>query len=99
MKPKHYSYSDLAHSRFYIYIDVGLKDLAKPSPFHIKSKTHVEEEEMPEDEQRESRLPGYTAEDDLVLDKPKSRKGKNATSLEAVPLSILKEVSSPMGQP
>ena len=44
------------------------------NPFHIKPKAHVEEEEMPEDEQRESRLPGYTAEDDLVLDRPKSRK-------------------------
>ena len=31
---------------------------------------------MPEDEQRESRLPRYTAEDDLVLVRPKSRKGK-----------------------
>ena len=31
---------------------------------------------MPEDEQRESRLPGYTAKDNLVLGKPKSRKGK-----------------------
>ena len=45
---------------------MGLKDLAKPSPFHIKLKVHAEEEEMPEDEQRESRLPGYTAEDDPV---------------------------------
>ena len=31
---------------------------------------------MPEDEQRESRLPGYTAEDDPVLGRPKSRKVK-----------------------
>ena len=31
---------------------------------------------MPEDEQREPRLPGYTAEDDPVLNRPKSRKGK-----------------------
>ena len=31
---------------------------------------------MSEDEQRELRLPGYTAEDDPVLSKPKSRKGK-----------------------
>ena len=44
--------------------------------FHIKPKTHAKEEEMPEDEQRESRLLGYTAEDDPVLDRPKSRKGK-----------------------
>ena len=41
---------------------MGLKDLAKPSPFYIRPKAHVEEEEMFEDEQRESRLPGYTAE-------------------------------------
>ena len=38
--------------------------------------THAEEEEMSEDEQRESRLSGYTVEDDPVLDRPKSRKGK-----------------------
>ena len=31
---------------------------------------------MFEDEQKESRLPGYTAKDDPVLDRPKSRKGK-----------------------
>ena len=55
---------------------MGLKDLAKPSPFYIRPKAHVEEEEMFEDEQRESRLPGYTAEDDPVLGRPKSQKGK-----------------------
>ena len=44
--------------------------------FHIKPKAHAEEEEMPEDEQRESKQPGYTIEDDLVLGRPKSRKGK-----------------------
>ena len=33
----------------YIYI-VGLKDLAKPSPFHIKPKAHAEKEETSEDE-------------------------------------------------
>ena len=29
---------------------MGLKDLAKPNPFHIEPKAHVEDEEMPEDE-------------------------------------------------
>ena len=29
---------------------MGLKDLAKPSLFHIKYKAHAEEEEMPKDE-------------------------------------------------
>ena len=78
---------------------MGLKDLAKLGPFHIKPKAHVEEEEMSEDEQRGSRLPGYTTEDDPVLGRPKSQKGKNATSPEAIPSSIPKEVPSPMGQP
>ena len=70
-----------------------------PSPFHIKPKAHAEEEEMSEDEQRESRLPGYTTKDDPVLGRPKSQKGKNAMLPEAVPSSILKEVSSPVSQP
>ena len=78
---------------------MGLKDLAKLNPFHIKPKAHVEEEEMSEDEQRESKLPGYTVKDDPVLSRPKSQKGKNATSPEAVPSSIPKEVPNPMGQP
>ena len=37
---------------------------------------HAEEEEMSEDEQRKSRPLGYAAENDLVLDRPKSRKGE-----------------------
>ena len=55
---------------------MGLKNLAKPSPFHIKPKAHAEEEEVPEDEQRESKLPGYTTENDPVLGRTKSQKGK-----------------------
>ena len=54
----------------------GAKGSRDPDPFHIKPKAHVEEEEMSEDEQREPRLPGYTAEDDPVLDRPKSQMGK-----------------------
>ena len=77
----------------------GTKGSRDSGPFHIKPKAHAEEEEMPEDEQRESRLSGYTAEDDPFLDRPKSRKKKSTTSLEAVPSSIPKEVPSPMGQP
>ena len=45
-------------------------------PFHIKPKAYAEEEGMLEDEQRESRLLGYTAKDDPILGRPKSRKGK-----------------------
>ena len=54
----------------------GIKRSRDSGPFHIRPMAHAEEEEMPEDEQRESRLLGYTAEDDPVLDRPKSRKGK-----------------------
>ena len=54
----------------------GAKGSGDSGPFHIKLKAHAEEEETPEDEQREPRLPGYTAKDDLVLGRPKSRKGK-----------------------
>ena len=54
----------------------GAKGSGDPGPSHIKPKAHAEEEEMPEDEQRKSRLPGYTAEDDLVLSRPKSPMGR-----------------------
>ena len=54
----------------------GAKGSGDFGPFHIKPKTYTEEEEMLEDEQREPRLPGYTAEDDPILGRPKSRKGK-----------------------
>ena len=54
----------------------GAKRSGDLGPFHIRPMAHVEEEEMPEDKQRESKLLGYTAGDDLVLGRPKSRKGK-----------------------
>ena len=37
---------------------------------------HAKKEEMSEDEQRKSRLLGYTAEDDPVLSELRSQKGK-----------------------
>ena len=73
----------------------GAKGFGDPDLFHIKPKAHAEEEEMPEDEQRESRLPRYTADDDLT----KITEGESATLPEAVLSSILKEVPSPVGQP
>ena len=54
----------------------GVKGIGDPSPFHIKPMAHVEEEEMPKDEQRKFKPPGYAADDGLVLDRPRSRKGK-----------------------
>ena len=57
-------------------INCGAKEFRDSDPFHIKPNAHTEEEEMLEDEQKESRLPGYTIEDDPVLGRPKSQKGK-----------------------
>ena len=54
----------------------GIKGFGNPGPFHIKPMAHAEEEKMSEDEQRKSRLLGYTVEDNPVLGKPRSRKGK-----------------------
>ena len=83
-------------------IHCGTKGSRDSDPFHIKPKAHAKEEEMPEDEQRESKLPGYTAEDDPILGpcprQIKITEGESATPPEAVPSSILKEVSNPVGQ-
>ena len=54
----------------------GTKGFRDFGPFSIKPKAHAEKEEIPEDEQREFRLPGYTVKDDPVLGRPKSQKGK-----------------------
>ena len=54
----------------------GAKGIGDLGPFHIKPMAHAEEEEMSEDEQRKSKPPGYAAEDDLVLGRPRSRKGE-----------------------
>ena len=54
------------------------KGFGNPGPFHIKPKAHAEEEEMSEDKQRSSKLPGDVVEDNPVLDKPRSRKDKAA---------------------
>ena len=54
----------------------GAKGSRDSGPFHIKLKAHAEKEEIPENEQRESRLLGYIAENDPVLGIPKSWKGK-----------------------
>ena len=59
----------------YIYI-CGAKGFGNLNQFHIKPKAHAEEEEMPEDEQRRSKLPRDVAEDNLVLGEPRSRKEK-----------------------
>ena len=45
-------------------------------PFDIKPKVHAEEEKVPEDEWRESRLLDCITEDDLVLSRAKSQERK-----------------------
>ena len=54
----------------------GVKGSKDSGLFHIKPKVHAEEDKVPDDERKESRLPGYTAEDDLIFGRPKSQKGK-----------------------
>ena len=54
----------------------GAKGIGDPGPFHINLTAHAEEKEMSEDEQKKFRLPRYTAEDNLVLGKPRSQKGE-----------------------
>ena len=45
----------------------GVKELSNPSPLYTEPKAHTEEEETPEDEQRESKLPRDIVEDNPVL--------------------------------
>ena len=54
----------------------GAKGFGDSDPFHIKPLAHVKEEEMSEDEQRKSQLPGYATEDNPILGRLRSRKGK-----------------------
>ena len=50
----------------------GFKELSSLSPLHTKPKAHAKEEEMPEDEQRESKQPRDIAEDNPVLGQSRS---------------------------
>ena len=50
----------------------GVKELSSPDPLHTEPKTHAEEEETPEDDQRESKLLGDIAEDNPILGQPRS---------------------------
>ena len=56
----------------------GAKGFGNLGPFHIKPKAHAEEEEMSEDEQRRSKLPGDVAKDNPVFGKLRSQKEKAA---------------------
>ena len=54
----------------------GAKGFGNPGSFRIKPKAHAKGEEIFEDEQRRSKLPGDVVEDRIVLSKPRSRKEK-----------------------
>ena len=55
-----------------VQLYLWVKELTNPGPLHIEPKAHAEEEEMPDDELRESKLPRDIAEDNLVLGQPRS---------------------------
>ena len=55
----------------YIYI-CRVKELSNPGPLYTEPKAHVEEEEMSKDKQRKSKLSRDIAEDNPVLDQPRS---------------------------
>ena len=59
-----------------LIIYCGARGFGNPNPFDIKPMAHAEEEEMSKEEQRKSKLPRYTAEDNPVLDESRSREGK-----------------------
>ena len=56
----------------------GAERFGNPGPSHINSKAHTEEEETFEDEQGRFKLLVDITEDNPVLDKPRSRKEKEA---------------------
>ena len=49
-----------------------VKELSNPDPLYTEPNAYAEEEEMPEDEQRKSKLSRDIAEDNLVLAQPRS---------------------------
>ena len=44
-----------------------VKEFGHPGPLYTKPKAHVEEDKMPEDERRKSKLPSSIAEDNPIL--------------------------------
>ena len=45
----------------------GVKEFGHPRSLYTKPKAHAKEEEMPEDEQRKSKLPSSIAKDNPIL--------------------------------
>ena len=53
-------------------ISCGVKELSSLGPLHTEPKAYVKEEEAPENEQRESKLPRDIAEDNPILSQLRS---------------------------
>ena len=73
----------------------GAKEFGNPDPFHIKYKAHVEEEEMSEDEQRMSKLPGRCRGQSCPW-QTEITEGKSSTPPKAASQSVPKERTSVM---
>ena len=54
----------------------GVKEFGNPNPLYSKTKSHVEEEEMPKDKRRKSILPRNIAEDNPILNQLRLLKGR-----------------------
>ena len=76
----------------------GAKEFGNPDLFHIKYKAHVEEEEMSEDEQRMSKLPGRCRGQSCPW-QTEITEGKSSTPPKAASQSVPKESTSVMSQP
>ena len=50
----------------------GVKEFGNPDPLYTKLKAHAEEEEMPEDKRRKSKLPRNITKDNPVLGQSRS---------------------------
>ena len=67
----HLKINTIIYIYIYIYI-CRVKELSNPDPLYTEPKAHVEEEEMSKDKQRKSKLSRDIAEDNPVLDQPRS---------------------------
>ena len=77
---------------------MGLKDLATPSPFHIKPKAHAKKEETSEDELGRPKLLRGVVEDHPVLGQPRSLKRKAAHSQRQPSQSSQNKRTNTVGQ-
>ena len=75
----------------------GAKGSGDSGAFNIKPKAHAEQEEVSEDEWRESRLPNCTAEGNPLLSRTKSWERKTLNRPRQSTQGSQKEIPSHMG--